>query len=79
MAPTRSFTEVVSELLAQQRPACPVCEHPEQAEIEASRASGAPLSLIGRVLQRTGDIPERLTVETAARRVREHFRTHVER
>ena len=76
-AKTETFAEVIGELLRAQGTVCAICESPERAAIEAARAQGAPYSLIGHALQKTGLIDPNVTQDTASKRVRVHFTVHM--
>lgn len=76
-AKQESFVDVIGQLLAQQGTVCAICTSPERDDIEASKAAGAPNSLIAQALQLRGIIDPNLTRDTASKRVRTHFEVHM--
>ena len=55
---------------------CVICNSPNRDQIEEAYDSGVTFRLIGRALQRTGEMPANLSGGTIGERVSNHFRMH---
>jgi len=56
---------------------CAICDSPNKVEIEQAYTDGAKYRLIGRTLQRLGEMPKNVSIGTISDRVSTHFRDHV--
>jgi hypothetical protein len=55
---------------------CAICESPNKKEIEEAHKRGVRFRVIGRTLQKIGEMPINLSQGTVSERVSTHFRLH---